>query len=386
MSAAGKVKVLMVQSAHQIKGGFEKYVQDIVKNIREEIEIEFVIHSDTPITPDMVFHGLRCKAYSAPIYKMYNYHSYRKWWETFLSENRYDLLHIYYLDSIYAYADIAKKYSIPIIAHSHNTTPPRTNLSYKIGQINKILSAKSCDFFLACSKKAGIDRFGKKNASNPRKFAIAKTGIDTKSFLFQENIRKAKRRELGISNKIVIGHIGRLCFQKNQEFCLEVFELFHKKNPDSVLVLIGSGENEGYLKKITQEKGLEECVLFLGNQADTAGLFMAMDVFLFPSRYEGFGIVLLEAQATGLPCIISEAIQPEANLELGLVHQCNLLNPYDEWVSEITNALTMYPENRAEYSIKVKSKGYDIKDTVAELSEFYGKCKLHTDNPMSAFN
>ena len=384
MDKATRTRILMVQSAHQINGGFEKYVQDIIKNIEGDFEIEFVIHSDKPLTEDVIFHGLKCKAYAAPIYRMYNLHSYRRWWKAFLSVNRYDILHIYYLDSIYAYADIARKYSIRIVAHSHNTTPPRTSLSYKIGQINKIISAKTCDFFLACSRQAGLDRFGKSNVDDPHRFAIAKTGIDTKSFIFKEEIREAKRRELGLSGKIAIGNIGRLCYQKNQEFCIEVFDSFHKENPDSVLILIGSGENEEYLRNLASQKNLTDNVLFLGRRSDTAELLMALDIFLFPSRYEGFGIALLEAQATGLPSIISEAIQPEADLHLGLVRCRGLMHP-DEWINDITDIQKEPRLDRASFSAKVKARGFDIEDTVKGLSVFYRLCKVHDNDPISAF-
>ena len=384
MDKATITRILMVQSAHQINGGFEKYVQDIIKNIEGDFEIEFVIHSDKPLTEDVIFHGLKCKAYAAPIYRMYNLHSYRRWWKAFLSVNRYDILHIYYLDSIYAYADIARKYSIRIVAHSHNTTPPRTSLSYKIGQINKIISAKTCDFFLACSRQAGLDRFGKSNVDDPHRFAIAKTGIDTKSFIFKEEIREAKRRELGLSGKIAIGNIGRLCYQKNQEFCIEVFDSFHKENPDSVLILIGSGENEEYLRNLASQKNLTDNVLFLGRRSDTAELLMALDIFLFPSRYEGFGIALLEAQATGLPSIISEAIQPEADLHLGLVRCRGLMHP-DEWINDITDIQKEPRLDRASFSAKVKARGFDIEDTVKGLSVFYRLCKVHDNDPISAF-
>lgn len=154
-------------------------------------------------------------------------------------------------------------------------------------------------------KEAGKWMFGKHN------FQIMNNAIDAKKFIYNEEVRKRKRAELGVEDKFVIGHVGRFNLQKNHEFLVKCFADFAKTNEDAILVLIGNGELQEKIKAMAKEYGIETKVKFLGLREDIPQLLQAMDLFLFPSLFEGLPVTLVEAQAAGLPCVISDMITDE---------------------------------------------------------------------------
>ena len=143
------------------------------------------------------------------------------------------------------------------------------------------------------------------------KFQIMNNAIDAKKFIYNEEVRKQKRVELGVEDKFVIGHVGRFNLQKNHEFLVKRFADFAKTNEDAILVLIGNGELQEKIKEMAKEYGIETKVKFLGLREDIPQLLQAMDLFLFPSLFEGLPVTLVEAQAAGLPCVISDMITDE---------------------------------------------------------------------------
>ena len=177
-----------------------------------------------------------------------------------------------------------------------------------------------------------------------------------------------KRKQLGIGNDMfVVGHIGRFSKEKNHQFILKVFYEIIKVRSNAVLLLIGSGEEEDKVKDLAVELGIQNKVFFLGNREDIPELLNCMDVFFFPSLYEGLGIVLVEAQAAGVPCVVSSTVPDEVMLTKK-IEKVDLNLPINEWVNKI-----IYPQKISNDNVDEKILDYDISRTLKELENLYRK-------------
>lgn len=233
------------------------------------------------------------------------------------------------------------------------------------------------DIKLAPSKLAAEYTFGKKCVEN-HKVYLLNNGLDIKRFTFSKEKRKIKRRELNIENKFVIGHIGRFNTQKNHEFLIDVFEKIHKKNINSILVLVGNGDLENKIKEKVNKLKLNNDVLFLGVRNDIPDLLCAFDIFLFPSFYEGMPNVVIEAQTTGLPCLISNVITQEAKVT-NIVEFASLNQSVLEWSNKCLELFDKQRLQRNEYSKIMKNKGYDMNDCVKKFTKLVFVENKHTE-------
>ena len=210
---------------------------------------------------------------------------------------------------------------------------------------------------LAPSSEAACYTFGKKQLKNG-KVKILHNAIPYRDFIFNCEIREKVRKNLKIEDKLVIGHIGRFDEQKNHKFLIEIFKEIKKNNENAILLLVGNGSLKEKVRKQVEELKLDDSVIFLGVRKDIPQLLMAMDIFVFPSLYEGMPNTVIEAQATGLKCIISDTITREADIT-GLVSYTSLNNGIEEWKSKVLNNCQY---ERKDTSDKFKEKGYDIED------------------------
>lgn len=210
---------------------------------------------------------------------------------------------------------------------------------------------------IAPSSEAACYTFGKKQL-NKGKVKILHNAIPYEDFIFNQDIRNKMRKDLNIEDKLVIGHIGRFNEQKNHKFLVDIFEKIKEENKNAILLLVGKGNLENEIKKQVEELNLNDSVIFLGIRKDIPQLLMAMDIFVFPSLYEGMPNTVIEAQATGLKCIISDIITKEANIT-GLVNYVSINNTASEWKNIITENLNY---KREDMSKIFKEKGYDIRD------------------------
>lgn len=214
---------------------------------------------------------------------------------------------------------------------------------------------------IAPSKLAADYTFGKKSVEK-KNVLILKNGLDIDSFSFSNDIRKRYREELGLANKFVVGHIGRFNHQKNHNLLIDIFNEIQKQKSNSILLLIGSGELEEVIrKKIVKMDLLDKCI-FLGTRNDVDKLLNVMDVFVFPSFYEGMPNTIIEAQTNGLPCLISDSITEETKVT-EIVQSLNLGESPVVW-AEKAIALGNNNINRTEINITMKENGYMITDVV----------------------
>jgi glycosyltransferase involved in cell wall biosynthesis len=193
--------------------------------------------------------------------------------------------------------------------------------------------------------------------------------IDATAFIFNEKTRNQVRSEMNIEDKFAIGHIGRFMHVKNHEFIIDVFREIRIKNKNAVLVLTGSGILEKNIKDKVIKLGLQDSVLFLGTRSDVAEILQALDVFLFPSYHEGLPLTLIEAQASGLQCYISENITQEVIIT-DFVRKISLSNNAKFWAKEILEDTRFERQNTFGQILKA---GYNIEQVARELLNFYSK-------------
>lgn len=220
----------------------------------------------------------------------------------------------------------------------------------------------------ACSKTGAYCVFSKKAVDGGR-VRIINNGIDTTRFLFSAEERKCTRIKYHAGEKIVVGCVGRLEKQKNQKFAIEIFALYKKRHPESVLWLIGTGSMEQELRELVAGKGLTDDVLFLGNQTEMQKLFFSMDVFLFPSLYEGLGIVGIEAQAAGTPTVCTDTLPEELNIT-SLLYRVSLDDDCERWVDQMERAVDNIYAHKDMRKL-IQAAGYDIGSIAKEIEKFY---------------
>jgi len=220
----------------------------------------------------------------------------------------------------------------------------------------KFLTILVPDIKIAPSTEAAEFMFGKRDVKKGN-VTILHNAIDTKQFLFQEEKRKKIRKELGIEDEFVVGHVGRFNHQKNHEFLLEIFSRIKEKREDVLLLLVGDGELKEKIQNRVKELNLENAVRFLGIRSDVPDLMSVLDVLLFPSFYEGMPNVVIESQASGLPCVISDTITKEADIT-GLVEYLPLSKSADFWAEQVL----LYADGFERFSRQnaFLDAGYDI--------------------------
>lgn len=342
-----------------MNGGVEAVVMNYYRHIdRNKIQFDFIVDEDSTCIPREEIESLGGRVYTVPPYqKLGKYISALK---SLFKENHYKIVHshINTLSVFPLYA--AKKAGVPVrIAHSHSTAAPgewkKNILKYTLRPFAKVYATH----YAACSRYAGEWLFGRRSMKRGE-VTIFNNAIDLDKFKYNENVRNEVRKELGLEGKFVIGHVGRFCYQKNQEFLIDVFEEIYKRNPDAVLILIGDGLDR---KKIEEKAKTVPGIRLLGNRNDVDRLYQAMDVFVLPSRYEGLPVVGVEAQATGLPCVLSDKITEEAKMTESVTFQSIETCP-EIWASIILG----YEYNR---NVSGLSQQFDICNQAGRLENFY---------------
>jgi glycosyltransferase involved in cell wall biosynthesis len=258
-----------------------------------------------------------------------------------------------------------------VIVHSHN------NDIGSDAHFLKLIGHKMCrrlfsnfiDVKLACSDLAAKWLF---YDESHQEIQIVNNGIDSEKFRFSEEERKRIREDLQLDDEFVIGNVGRLQQQKNQGFLIDVFADIVDKNSSARLLIVGEGEDELFLKNKAIELGLEEKIIFYGFTTKMSSVLSAMDVFVLPSLFEGFGIVNIEAQANGLPCVVSDNMPTSVCLSDDFIF-LSLTESRQRWVNSILkfgNYKRDLQKNNETIS-KIKEVGYDIKEVAKQMEMIY---------------
>lgn len=366
----GVIRVLHVIGAMD-RGGAETLIMNLYRSIdRSEIQFDFLVHEERECDYDSEIASLGGKLFRVPRFNGLNTLAYRRVCECFFSAHpEHRVVHGHIGSSAALYLGAAKRAGRFAIAHSHLP-------NYKKGPLGLAFALASyptrfrADYFYACSLEAGVDRFGKGVVKGDR-FAVLNNGIDVDAFRCDAISHEEAKRALGFSGVPVFGHIGRLEEQKNHRFLLDVFAAIQRRLPGAVLLLAGRGPLEAELKSAVEMRGLGENVVFLGVRDDVAALMKAMDVFVFPSVCEGLGVAAIEAQAAGLPSILSTGVPKTATVTRH-ARRLPLAIGFEAWADACVEAYIRTKEcARSDAADEVRKGGFDIADSAERVSRLY---------------
>lgn len=356
-------------------GGAESRIMDLYRQMnRNEIQFDFLVHSnDIAVRKPEFYDGeiqrLGGRIYVLPKFKVYNYLAYRKAVQKFFEEHHeFQVVQGHMTSTAGIYLPIAKKCGIPItVAHSRNAGVVRglKGIATKFFRRNLVNKA---DYCFACSELAGADVFGEE-AMRQGRVKIIHNAIDAGRFTYDADKRKKVREQLGLTDQLVLGHVGRFNYQKNHPYLIDIFASLCKIRQDAVLLLLGEGQGMEGIKEKCRLLGIEDKVRFLGNQKQPEDYYQAMDIFLLPSFFEGLPGVLVEAQAAGLRCFVSDTITKEAQAT-ELVTYLSIEQPAGEWAKMI-NAEAVY--KRFDTYQTMRDAGFDVESQAAGYQLFYQK-------------
>ncbi|SEO25256.1 Glycosyltransferase involved in cell wall bisynthesis [Amphibacillus marinus] len=344
-------------------GGAESRTMDIYREInREHIQFDFVIHTQDDCFYSNEIKEMGGKIYKFPRFKGYNYKEYCEIWDSFLNNHRYyKIIHGHQTSVAFIYLKIAKKKNIPVrIAHARNSNKDRI-----IKKITAKLSRLYATDLFAVSKLAAHSEFGKNIAD----VKIIPNAISAEKFRFNMGNRVKIREKLDIETKTAFIHVGRFHPQKNHHMLLNIFKELLQKNSEIMLFLVGEGPLENEMKEKVKFLNLNDNVVFLGIRDDVPELLQGMDALIFPSLFEGFPGVVLEAQAAGLSCFISNTITNEVELTQ-LIKFLSIKATPESWANHIYRE-KIVTHAREKYCDIVTQRGFDIKKVSMFYSEIY---------------
>ena len=373
------IKVLVLDTVMD-RGGAETMIMNYMRNInRDEISFDFLTNRDYRAAYEDEIESLGGKVYHMSPQLPGHFRKYKKEMREFLKEHpEYRIIHSNLEERSYLPLKEAKKAGVPIrISHAHNRplgfdikTLVRYYFRWRLKKVNTHM--------FACGYEAGDWLYGKKNRD---KVILINNAIDAKQFSYDENKSLEMKKRLGVEGKTVIGHVGRFFAQKNHPFLIDIFKSIHDKDPNTVLLLVGGGELDDALMNQMKEKvkslGLENSVKFLGVREDVVDILQAFDLFLLPSLYEGLPVTMIEAQAAGLPCVISDKVPIQCDIT-GNTKVVSLDDSTDKWAKTVLHYLKEY--KRKDTFERIKTSGFDIKENAKWLEEFYKERVLDSEN------
>lgn len=345
------------------RAGLETMLMNYYRHIdREQIQFDFLTHRPERGDYDDEIEQLGGRVYYAPRLYPQNYPAYFAYMKQFFAEHpEYRIVHSHIDAMSYLPLLAAKKAGVPIrIAHSHNTSIDR-DFKYILKQYFRMRLPSAANTYLACGTEAGKFLFG------DRSVQVIPNAVDAEKFYYNAQMRQAKREQLNLRDEFVMGHVGRISYQKNHKQLIEIFAAVQKRHPESKLLLIGTGEKESEIRNQVRELNLEEKVLFLGKRADVNELYQAMDVFVLPSFFEGIPVVGVEAQLADLPCIFSDRVPEECRIHSEACF-VDLQGSAEHWAEVILGKKAYVRSNARE---ELRHTDYDIKSAYQKLQAYY---------------
>ncbi len=372
------MKILYVLNGTFLHGGTESVILNYYNNIdRSKIKIDFVLNAPK----SELEKNDTCKYLISKGSKVFCITPRRDSTKRnkaefleILKKEKYDAVHSH-ADAVGTYfLLLAKKAGVKIrIAHSHNTKHQlirkgiKNQIHFAYLEINRKKIRKIATHYMACSREAGEWLFGKDNIKNNRVY-ILNNAIDINKYKFNDDTRKTVRKKLDIAdNTLVVGHVGRFEFQKNHVFLLKIFASIQKRCPDSKLLLVGEGHLKDNIFNQSKELGILDDIIFYGTNRDISEVYNAMDVFIFPSLFEGLGMVLIEAQCNGLKCFMTDNAYVSKDPIITQNVKRMPIDNSEDWANEILKA----DLERVVETDSIRCNGYDIKLEAVKLEKYY---------------
>ena len=354
------IRVLHVLGKIGLNNGISSVVMNYYNKLdHNKLTFDFMLNEDVEADVRAYIESNGSKIYIMPELKASNTFKYIKKLRDFYKTTDYKIIHGHVANSAVFYLGLA--WNIPHrIIHSHNTQLAdiwwKHIRNWILTRFIKFVANK----YITCSKEAAEYLFGRNI-----KALILNNAIDIDKFIFNAEKREKIRKNLGVVDKVVIGHAGRFCVQKNHEFLLDVFYEAHEANPNLALMLLGDGELREKIEQKAKMLGIDNSVLFLGTKDNVYDYMNAMDMFVLPSLFEGLAVVGIEAQASGLRMISSSNV----SRDIDITKTVEFLSPEKTvWIQAILDNKCM---NRLEIGMKVKQSGFNIETQIYRLCEYY---------------
>ncbi|WP_249869460.1 glycosyltransferase family 1 protein [Oceanobacillus saliphilus] len=368
MNSKKSFRILQVVGAMN-RGGTETLLMNIYRTIdREKVQFDFISYSDQEAHYDEEIRKL-----GGRVIKLSKTNSIKEIYKVIKKYGPYEVVHSHTLfhcgiANVAAYLAGVKVR----ISHAHTTLDNSESFYRKtyIRLMRPIIKAFSTNL-LACSNAAGSYLFGEQTLIK-EKYSYFPNAIDYSIFL-QNHLAEVKKFKIeeGFGRSIIIGHIGTFKEAKNHFFLLQIIKSLLNKDPSIKLLLVGDGDLRKQVEEKANQEGLLENIRFVGIRDDISTMLHSMDAFVFPSLYEGLGLVLLEAQASGIPCIVSESIQPEADLNIGLVSSLSLTDGPDVWADKIVEVASNKEKNIKKIIDGFENNGYSLTEAITKLMNIY---------------
>lgn len=353
-------------------GGAESRIMDLYRHIdRSRVQFDFLVHTQQEGYFEKEIKELGGRIFRVPRFRLYNYFSYKKAIRDFFAEHReFRAVQGHMTSTASVYLPIAKRAGIPItIAHARSAGVDPGMKGWLTGLMRKNLSEKA-DYLFTCSEIAGISVFGEKAVKEGRTIFIP-NAIDCQAFVYHTGKRTKMREKLGLSDAYVIGHVGRFHYAKNHEYLLRVFAELCRNEKEAgrnyVLILLGEGGKMEEMKELSYQLGIGNKVYFLGNHSNVCDYYQAMDYFVYPSRFEGLPGTVVEAQVSGLKCVMSDTICNEVAVT-DLVHTMSIEDNPKKWAAYIEKTADYERNDRFE---EMKAAGFDVNSQAETMMNFY---------------
>lgn len=371
------MKILQILSSTNVNSGVANVVMNYYRNIdRENFQFDFLVFWQAPKSFNEEIESLGGKVYYFTKPGLKTYAKAKKELKDFFIAHKgeYDIVHCHEILVSKQVFSAAKKFGevSKCISHSHNSRLADSILKKIRNRLLVSNLTKESDYCFACSREAAVSAFGK-TVLNSDKYRLIYNAINLGKFKFSQEARQCVREELNLDGYLVLGNVGRLCYQKNQIFALKVLQELLKSRDDVKLLLVGEGQDRQMLEKYVRENSLEKNVIFTGIRKDIPDVLSAMDCFVFPSVYEGLPVGLVEAQTNGLFCIWFENITDEVRLA-DCISVMSQRSSAAEWASTVLQAESELNKRECGF-IKVKEKGFDIADSAKQLEKLYNYIK-----------
>ncbi len=358
-------KILIIASKLYI-GGAEKVAADIgLYADSEKYEVHYVVFGGEvgAYEAELKEHG--CKIFHMP-QPSESYCAYLKNLKKLIQTYHYDAIHAHTMFNI-GWAMLAGRlYGVPIrISHAHSALREKRGLKVRLYEaIMRVLILSCSTNLVACGVQAGERLYGKR--AFQERGTLILNGIDTKKFAFDADRRERFRREPGLENSFIIGHVGHLAGVKNQAFLLELMPEILKRKPNAYLLLVGDGEDRTMLEQRVAALHLRDHVRFTGNVRNVPDYLNAMDVFAFPSLYEGMPLSIIEVQTNGLPCVISNRVPKDVFLT-DLIHPL----PLEDKAAWIDAVCTAERGESCKYAAQMLNSGFDVVSAMGKIYKIY---------------
>ena len=357
-------------------GGIENFVMNVYRNIdRDKIQFDFLTHYGEKGLYDDEIEKMGGKIYQMPQIRDYErayYHRVFKYRaaliDFFKKHQEYHILHGHMTNTAAIYMPISKKYGNVscCIAHSHSTKSKGGMIGIMTDILHKPVR-RIADNYFACSEEAAKWIFQKEDIESGKVWVV-KNGIETNRYKYNQDLRNEIRNKYSIEDKLIIGCVGRFRKEKNQVFLVDVLSEMLKKMPNTRLMLVGDGIYKESVEEKARNKGIREQIIFMGNRNDVNILLQCMDIFVLPSYFEGVPTAAIEAQASGLPCVISDTVKRDVKLTEG-VKFLSLDAGSSIWAEEIIKMHNKH--TRGDQIEIVNNSGYGIESIAKQLERFY---------------